>query len=538
MRTFKPPGAPLAVAVFSSALVLLVANDWLLKGQGLLPNGLTGKLSDFAGLIVAPVTLAFLLGARSRSAQLGCVALVAVCFTVTEISAAGAALLEALLARVGLVWRLWPDLGDLAALSVLPISWLCCRALSSRSMAQSSPGRLMRWLALPACAACLGSGMSDTFSARAYVYNNTRATAFVEVSSIWLECSDLSAFEHAFLDPDDLHSLGVFELAAGAVFPLNPRELGEPWDASQGECMCPLLRVSAAGRRVNVIVDQTLPLLELVQEPTSGVTQHLDQLVVLHAEAEPIQVGAALRTFELVPPEAQAEPSCALPGLEVLDVGFPPAHEIQRAGNNATAALDPLTLLAVTPIAGNCFELELGEPSSPPAPSNSDAGSDAGLDAGSDAGGSVAYDGRGNTRIQICAPLELFPFQIHDRVLLEWSARNGWNSTDIALETLEIRSGPARFRLIRGLYASDQYDAWQDYQATLPAVRCGPLRDTDGALFEPVEVTYSGQPLVAGQAVRIEGTNQQIYLGRARRQLGRACGTEESWIEVIETWTN
>ncbi|HJR53119.1 MAG TPA: hypothetical protein VJ982_05340 [Gemmatimonadota bacterium] len=41
-------GRPLTSPVYLSALTLLVANDWLLKPA--LHNGLTGKLSDFAGL--------------------------------------------------------------------------------------------------------------------------------------------------------------------------------------------------------------------------------------------------------------------------------------------------------------------------------------------------------------------------------------------------------------------------------------------------------------------------------------------------------
>ena len=46
------------------ALVLLLANDHVPTGAGLLPAALTGKLSDVAGLVVAPALLATILGAR------------------------------------------------------------------------------------------------------------------------------------------------------------------------------------------------------------------------------------------------------------------------------------------------------------------------------------------------------------------------------------------------------------------------------------------------------------------------------------------
>jgi len=57
-----PPRA-LSHPLWWAALALLVANDHVLKGAGLLPESLTGKLSDFAGMIVAPPLLGALIGA-------------------------------------------------------------------------------------------------------------------------------------------------------------------------------------------------------------------------------------------------------------------------------------------------------------------------------------------------------------------------------------------------------------------------------------------------------------------------------------------
>ena len=53
------------------ALLTLAINDHVLKGGGLLPGWLTGKLSDFAGLVVLPVVLAVLLRVRSRITRHG-----------------------------------------------------------------------------------------------------------------------------------------------------------------------------------------------------------------------------------------------------------------------------------------------------------------------------------------------------------------------------------------------------------------------------------------------------------------------------------
>src|SRR5690606_18514082 len=51
-----------AWGVYGSALGLLLLNDWWLKGAQIAPAWLTGKLSDFCGLLVAPVALLLLLG--------------------------------------------------------------------------------------------------------------------------------------------------------------------------------------------------------------------------------------------------------------------------------------------------------------------------------------------------------------------------------------------------------------------------------------------------------------------------------------------
>ena len=56
--------------VWLGSLALLALNDHWLKGSGLLPGALTGKLSDFAGLMVAPLLLAVLVGVRRRSTWL------------------------------------------------------------------------------------------------------------------------------------------------------------------------------------------------------------------------------------------------------------------------------------------------------------------------------------------------------------------------------------------------------------------------------------------------------------------------------------
>ncbi len=117
------PARALLTPTWIAALALLVANDHWLKGSGLVPGVLTGKLSDFAGMIVAPVLLASLLGVRSRRALALCHVAVGVVFAGIQLSPAFAAQWSALMGLVGHPWAITCDPTDLIALPFLLVSW-------------------------------------------------------------------------------------------------------------------------------------------------------------------------------------------------------------------------------------------------------------------------------------------------------------------------------------------------------------------------------------------------------------------------------
>lgn len=117
------PARALLTPTWVGALALLVANDHWLKGSGLLPGVLTGKLSDFAGMLVAPTLLATLLGVRSRGALLACHVAVAAVFTGIQLSTGFAAQWSALMGAFGHPWTITCDPTDLLALPFLLLSW-------------------------------------------------------------------------------------------------------------------------------------------------------------------------------------------------------------------------------------------------------------------------------------------------------------------------------------------------------------------------------------------------------------------------------
>lgn len=117
------PERALLTPTWVASLVVLVANDHWLKGSGLLPDVATGKLSDFAGMIVAPVLLAVLLRVRTRRGLLACHLAVAGVFSAIQLSPAFAGQWSSLMAAIGHPWAITCDPTDLLALPFLLLSW-------------------------------------------------------------------------------------------------------------------------------------------------------------------------------------------------------------------------------------------------------------------------------------------------------------------------------------------------------------------------------------------------------------------------------
>ncbi|HJK94960.1 MAG TPA: hypothetical protein RMH85_04735 [Polyangiaceae bacterium LLY-WYZ-15_(1-7)] len=111
------------------ALIALALNDHLLKGSAA-PAALTGKLSDFAGLLVAPPLFAYLLARAQvpRARPLGWAAVVGV-FAGINLSPGFARLVEGALG-----WQIWVDPTDLVALPMAALAW---RLFAARSAPRS-----------------------------------------------------------------------------------------------------------------------------------------------------------------------------------------------------------------------------------------------------------------------------------------------------------------------------------------------------------------------------------------------------------------
>ena len=191
--------------VWWAALALLIFNDWFLKGAGLAPGWLTGKLSDFAFLIVAPVLGGALLPAALPRRRMVAVVVVTGVFVAAKLSPAVSVALIALVARLGLTWRLWPDPTDLLALAVLPLT---VRLMRERPpAAPAAPAWHLRERAgvVLGAAACLATSAPRGYQHQPFLLNAAPTPSTVTVTWVLraVPCPSPEApkqFPNGFLD--------------------------------------------------------------------------------------------------------------------------------------------------------------------------------------------------------------------------------------------------------------------------------------------------------------------------------------------------
>lgn len=180
---FRPARA-LLHPLFLVAAIALAANDWILKGA-FGPSVVTGKLSDFAGLLAAQVVVATLLRVRSRDGLTASSAALGLGFAAIKISPFASHLYERALAFVHASNLVDPT--DLVALVVLPIGHRVFAAAMDRPATHARRvGEIVALIAaLPFCIATSaptpicdegsvgrnGEKCIEAFHAATFVYN-------------------------------------------------------------------------------------------------------------------------------------------------------------------------------------------------------------------------------------------------------------------------------------------------------------------------------------------------------------------------------
>lgn len=177
---------PLLHPVWGGALALLLINDNFLKGQGLVPGWLTGKLSDFAFLVVAPVLFAAILPVVLPHRRTMALSSVVGLYTAADLSPAVSDAVVRAARGLGLFWLLWPDPTDLLALAVLPVTvWLmrhrCVEPYRVSSRGEVVRGRLSL---IVGALACVATSAPPNYPHFPYLVNGT--TTPVEVRFTWV----------------------------------------------------------------------------------------------------------------------------------------------------------------------------------------------------------------------------------------------------------------------------------------------------------------------------------------------------------------
>ncbi len=151
-------------------------NDHVLKGAGLLPSWLTGKLSDVPGLIVAPVLLCVLVDARRTVGRVICFFAVMSVFVGQNLSKQVANLLIDVVRVFGLRWTIVTDPSDLWALASLLLAWWLVNEDGVRLRpARPKIERALMFAGACACLATSEPGEQDSFAE--FVCGNGRVEA-------------------------------------------------------------------------------------------------------------------------------------------------------------------------------------------------------------------------------------------------------------------------------------------------------------------------------------------------------------------------
>jgi len=237
--------SPLAHPVWWIALIVLAVNDHLLKGAGFAPGWLTGKLSDFAFLIVAPVLAAAALPIAIRRRRAIALVTVGGLFAAAKLSPAVSDQLVGLLRHLRIVWRLWPDPTDLIALAMLPVAGRLLRAAPG-GLALLLPQRAGVLLGAIACAA---TSAPPRYPHNPFLLNAAPATESVQIT--WL-LRKIPCDNFAHSDSPDASVVSA-DMATSLAASLTPGDLGDPIqvDLARGQVAAldgqPLPGVSPAG---------------------------------------------------------------------------------------------------------------------------------------------------------------------------------------------------------------------------------------------------------------------------------------------------
>lgn len=328
------------------SLVLLLINDHALKGAGVLPRAVTGKLSDLAGYFLFPMLLATLLRARSRVGVAAAHALTVGLLLLLELSPAAGALVER---WAGI--RSWADPTDLVALGSIAASWwvlvpvaereVPLRLLAARSLA------VVGGLASVATSPVSPPPSSTPQPVQGFLWNTTSSDIEVRVMAprqdLVFSCIGPQGTPDA-----SVYRADQFRVVRDVIVVANGRISLDGF--AHGSCNLLLLAVEGAPDTVVIWRSDTLPLTDISQtpEPLAGV--QIRQTAFARTIVLPgSYAGGAVPTVEpneesqCLPPAAFEDPAWSEPV---------PAGDVQWQLASVSRGIDGCDALSLQPVGG------------------------------------------------------------------------------------------------------------------------------------------------------------------------------------------
>lgn len=317
------PRHALTHPLWLGALGLLVLNDHALKGAGLLPGWLTGKLSDFAGMLVAPVILAVIVQVSSKRGWTLAHVAIGVVFAAIKLVPEAARAFEALTQLTPFPWVIVVDPTDLLALPALLVShhWL--------GRAREAHGRYLEGaLATGGAIACMATSpppcdgeecrnppVPPQEQAALVFGNTTNQQRLVRVrplnSGLSVNCTMLMSDPSRMLTDDHFAPAQSWLLEPGRAVPLR----------SLGECSAYLIDAQGLDPVLVAFSQSTFPETQLPTVTTAGPATILMRDLGGRLDVEPHPAVFEAPAAEPI----DAQPGCETPADTVgIDWSPPP----------------------------------------------------------------------------------------------------------------------------------------------------------------------------------------------------------------------
>lgn len=490
------PAAALRHPLWWAALATLLINDHVLKGAGVLPGWLTGKLSDVAGMLVAPALAASLIPLRRRGTRVAAFGAVALLFALIKLSPEARDALVSAAALLGMRWRIVVDPTDLIALAALPVGWSLTRPAAGRRVA------LQRTAMALGGVACMATSQPDPvapgYEAQVFVANNVgrRVELGIRFSDATVDCAA------AQLSPGTVIGRGLFQdeivrvtLDPRETFPLDPTAAREALaraavtvtpPAPAGRCGVVLITGEAMSETV-VLWPLSLPRRAVSTRDPGESLQNVGRVSL--TEEGGLRRARALSSELSVQPLALSSTSCDRRGSSYSwSDRIPPR---------------PVTLRGLAEVPGGCVELTLDD----------------------DLGASDAWF--------LCAPRDAVPFAPGDRI--EFTAANASSGRGI-----ELRSDRARLAVWRDVTLQPGASP-PDLGAPVDLGGfCLGHRDPCGAFTLPRTVRVGSEAaVVPGEGPITLSPTRTAFFGRAEHVLATrpACDPSLRALGVVVDYT-